>query len=231
VYQLVERHGSDPHNPDSNVKATEITPHRRGRRPAASRQDVLEVALRAYLHGERVDVQALAFELGLGRTTIYRWFGSREGLIGEVVVRAAEPLFDEARANARGRGGIALLDTFDRINRGLASAPALRRFLEVERDALRILTSSGGVVQPRMVAKIESFIADEVRRGDYQPPVDPSTLAYAIVRLAEAFLFNDTAAAMRGDVDRLREIEAALLGVVRKTGDSARAESPVAQDP
>ena len=45
------------------------------------------------------------------------------------------------------------------------------------------------------------------------PPVDPSTLAYAIVRLAEAFLFNDATAAMRGDVDRLREIEAALLGV------------------
>ena len=49
------------------------------------------------------------------------------------------------------------------------------------------------------------------------PPVDPSTLAYAIVRLAEAFLFNDETAAMRGDVDRLREIEAALLGVPMPT--------------
>ena len=46
-----------------------------------------------------------------------------------------------------------------------------------------------------------------------EPPVDSATLAYAIVRLAEAFLFNDATAAMRGDVDRLREIEAALLGV------------------
>jgi AcrR family transcriptional regulator len=158
-------------------------------------------------------VQALALELGLGRTTIYRWFGSREGLIGEVIVQAAEPLFDEARSGASGRGGVALLDTFDRINRGLAEAPALRSFLELERDALRILTSSGGVVQPRMVAKIQAFIEDEVRLGAYRPPVDPGTLAYAIVRLAEAFLFNDATAAMRGDVDRLREIEAALLGV------------------
>jgi AcrR family transcriptional regulator len=158
-------------------------------------------------------VQALAHELGLGRTTIYRWFGSREGLIGEVVVQAAEPLFDEARASASGRGGVALLDTFDRINRGLAEAPALRSFLELERDALRILTSSGGVVQPRMVAKIQAFIEDDARRGAYRPPVAPGTLASAIVRLAEAFLFNDATAAMRGDVDRLREIEAALLGV------------------
>jgi AcrR family transcriptional regulator len=194
-----------------STPSTARTP-RRGRPPAASREDVLALALHAYLHGERVDVQAIAAELGLGRTTIYRWFGSREGLIGEVVVRAAEPLFDDARAGARGRGGAALLDTFDRINHGLAAAPALRSFLELERDALRILTSSGGPVQPRMVAKIQGYIEAEVRRG-FHPPVDPATLAYAIVRLAEAFLFNDAVGAVRGDVDRLREIEAALLGV------------------
>jgi AcrR family transcriptional regulator len=186
---------------------------RRGRPAAASRDDVLHLALNRYLHGERVDVQAIAAELGLGRTTIYRWFGSREGLVGETVARAAVPLFEGARAAAGGRGGAALLDTFDRINRGLAAAPALRAFLELERDALRILTSSGGIVQPRAVATIQRFIEDEVRTGAYDPPVDPSTLAYAIVRLAEAFLFNDATAAMRGDVERLREIEAALLGV------------------
>jgi AcrR family transcriptional regulator len=189
-----------------------VRTRRRGRRPAASREDVLAAALSAYLHGRRVDVRAIALELRLGRTTIYRWFGSREGLIGEVVVRAAQPLFDEARAGARGRGAAALLDTFDRINRALAAAPALRRFLELERDALRILTSSGGPVQPRMVAMIEGYIEDEMRRG-FRPPVDPATLAYAIVRLAEAFLYNDATAGVRGDVDRLREIEAALLGV------------------
>jgi AcrR family transcriptional regulator len=186
---------------------------RRGRPAAASREDVLQAALYHYLRGRRIDVQAIATELGLGRTTVYRWFGSREGLVGETVARAAEPLFDDARAQAHGRGGTALLDTFDRINRGLATAPALRSFLELERDALRILTSSGGVVQPRAVAKIQRFIEDEARAGAYRPPVDPATLAYAIVRLAEAFLFNDATAGVRGDVDRLREIEAALLGV------------------
>jgi AcrR family transcriptional regulator len=186
---------------------------RRGRPPAASREDVLQAALYRYLRGRRIDVQAIATELGLGRTTIYRWFGSREGLVGETVARAAEPLFDDARAQAQGRGGTALLDTFDRINRGLATAPALRSFLELERDALRILTSSGGVVHPHAVSKIQRFIEDEARAGSYHPPVDPATLAYAIVRLAEAFLFNDATAGVRGDVDRLREIEAALLGV------------------
>jgi AcrR family transcriptional regulator len=201
---------------------TTTTVPRRGRPAAASRDDVLAAALHRYLRGRRVDVQAIAAELGLGRTTIYRWFGSREELIGEVLFRAAEPLLEAARKAARGRGGPALLETFDRFNRSLADAPALRQFLEQERDAaLRIITSSGGVLQPRMVARIAGLIEDEARAGTYEPPVEPATLGYAIVRLAEAFLFNDAAAGMRGDVDRLREVEAAILGV------TASEQSPV----
>ena len=194
-------------------KLTASPERRRGRPPAASREDVLDAALDRYLRGHRIDVRAIAHQLGLGRTTIYRWYGSREDLVGETIARAAAPLFQTARADAGGRGGAALLDTFDRINRALASAPALRAFLADERDALRILTSSGGVVHPRAVATIRRFVEEEVQRDAYEPPVEPSTLAYAIVRLAEAFLFNDATAGVRGDVERLREIEAALLGV------------------
>ena len=196
------------------VSAEAAVARKRGRRPAASREDVLAAAMHRYLRGRRVDVQAIAGELGLGRATIYRWFGSREGLIGEVLARAADPLLDHARASARGRGGRALLDTFDRFNRSLMDAPALLRFVEQERDAaVRIITSGTGYVQRHLVARITEYIEDEVRRGAYAPPVEPATLAYAIVRLAEAFLFNDAAAGVRGDVDRLKEVEAALLGV------------------
>jgi AcrR family transcriptional regulator len=198
----------------------------RGRPAAASRNDVLKRATRRYLKGKRIDVQAIAAELGLGRATIYRWFGTREELIGEVLVRAAEPLLDEARKNAKGRGGAALLDTFDRFNRSLAEAPPLRRFLETEREAaMRIITSGAGVVQPRMVAGIAAVIQQEVDAGRYDPPVETETLAYAIVKLAEAFLFNDAVAGMKGDVDRLRDVEAAMLGVNPASGRSRRRSS------
>ena len=186
---------------------------RRGRPAAASREDVLDLALRRYLHSERIDVRAIAIELGLGRSTIYRWFGSRNGLLGEVLVRAAEPILETARAQARGIGAARLLDTFDRINRDLAVAPALRAFVAEERDALAIVTSEEGGVRASLVERITGFVEEEVRAGAYEPAVEPATLAYAIVRLAEAFLYNDTGTGIRGDVDRLREVEAALLGV------------------
>jgi AcrR family transcriptional regulator len=196
-----------------NSSSTTTIP-RRGRPAGASREDVLAAALHRYLRGQRIDVQAIASELGLGRTTIYRWFGSREGLIGEVLVTAAEPLLEEARAAARGRGGRRLLATLDRFNRRVAEAPALRQFVEQERDAAeRIITSDTGKVRPRIVAMVVELIEDEVRAGSYEPPVEPATLSYAIVRLGEAFLYNDAATGVRGDVERLREVQAALLGV------------------
>ena len=132
--------------------------------------------------------------------------------MGEVVTRAAEAVLADIRQSTRGSGAARLLEIFDRFNRTLADAPALRAFLQQERDvALRIITSSEGAVTPRMVSRIAEIIQEEVDLGRYTPPVDSETLALAIVRLAEAFIFNDARAGIRGDVDRLRAIEAALL--------------------
>jgi AcrR family transcriptional regulator len=185
----------------------------RGPTAGATREQVLTAATELYLDCDRVDLQAIAEQLGVGRATVYRWFGSREGVIGEVLIGIAERLVGEARAQARGTGADRILSTFDHLNRALAESPTLRSFLEAERKAaLRIITSSDGIVQPRMVAMIREVIEDELDAGTYEPPVDPDTLAYAIVRLAEAFIFNDAIGDIRGDVDRLREVEAALLG-------------------
>jgi AcrR family transcriptional regulator len=181
---------------------------------AATREQVLEVARSEFVEGRRLDVRAIAAEVGVARATVYRWFGSRDGLLGEMIARDAEDYFRRVRARVGGHGGPALLETFDQINRGLAGSDALRRFLEQEREsALRTLTSSGGIVEPRAVSVIADLIEAEVRSGAYDPPVEAPTLAYAIVGLANAFLYNDAVAGIRGDVDRLREVEAALLGV------------------
>ncbi len=189
---------------------------KRGRPAAATRSDVLRVASDQYLAGQRVDLTIIAAELGLSRATIYRWFGSREALLGEVIAHELELLIARKRREVRRRGAPGLLVVFDRVNRSLSHATALRRLLDSERDgAMRLLTSSGGVVQPRAVAAVQALISDEVAAGFYDPPATPRTLAYAIVRLAEAFIYNDAAIGIRGDHDALREVQAALLGVGR----------------
>jgi AcrR family transcriptional regulator len=163
-----------------------------------------------------VDVSVIARELGLGRATIYRWFGSRERLLGELIADELEALVASKRRSVRRRGVEGLLETFDRINRSLARSSAVQRFVDQERfAALRLLTSSSGVVQPRAVAVVTALIEAEAATGRYEPTADPETLAFAIVRLAEAFLYNDAAVGIRGDHARLREVQAALLGAPR----------------
>ncbi len=199
---------------------------RRGRPATASRDDVRGAARAQFVAGQRVDVTILARELGLGRATIYRWFGSRERLLADVVASELETLVARARSEVPERGAAGLLEVFDRVNRQIADSGALRRFLERERAAaLRLLTASDGGVQSRSVACVAELIAAESAAGHYQPPADPRTLAYAVVRLAEAFLYNDAAVGIRGDHVRLREVEAALLGV------AGAAASPPARRP
>src|SRR5438067_1241088 len=65
---------------------------RRGRPATASRDDVLALVTALYLDGQRVDITVVAARLGLGRATIYRWFGSRDALLGEVIARQLELL-------------------------------------------------------------------------------------------------------------------------------------------
>jgi AcrR family transcriptional regulator len=192
---------------------------RPGRPATASREDVLQQAREQYLNGQRVDLTLVANRLGLGRATIYRWFGSRDELLGEIIASELERLVTRHRVEVRRRGVRGLLEVFDRVNRSLSRSPALRALLEQERDgALRLLTSSGGPIQPRAVACIQRLIEAEVAAGAYTPPTDVGALAYALVRLAEAFLYNDVAIGIRGDWRRLHQVEAALLGVGATAG-------------
>src|SRR6478609_1919861 len=169
---------------------------KRGRPPTASPDDVLALVTELYLDGQRVDVTVVAARLGLGRATIYRWFGSREALLGEVIARQLELLVA--------------------VNRTLTRSRAVRGLLESERTAMRIFTSSAGVVEPRAVACIQALIEEEMAAGDYEPPADPATLAYALVHLRHAFLWNDATNGVRGDYERLHDVSAALLGIPRK---------------
>lgn len=187
---------------------------RPGRRAACTREDALQLAIQRLSACERVDVQALARELGVARATMHRWFQTRDGLLGEALATLAEARLHAIRRETKGSGAKALLECFDRFNRELSQSDALGFLLAQEQErALRILTSSGGMVQPRMVAAVQRILEEETRRGKFAPLTEPGVLAYALIRLGEAFLYNDAVVGIRRDTDRLREVEGALLGL------------------
>lgn len=181
--------------------------------PTATPAAAFRAARRRYLAGERIDMQALAAELGVSRATLYRWTGAREQLISDVVFSLSDEVFEQAkRDTAHLCGAERLLAVFRLHVQALVSAPALQAFLRNETHAaLRILTARGGAVQRRTVAKVADLYREEQAAGTFNPRVDPDTLAYAVVRVTEGFIYNDAIAAVEPAVEEAATIVSLLL--------------------
>jgi AcrR family transcriptional regulator len=199
----------------AKVRATAL--ERAQQSPAATPRpvptDALNAARRLWLAGERIDMQALAEELGVSRATLYIWVGSREKLIGEVLWSFADAGLRQARAAARGSGAAFVLDVFRRFIHANAGFAPLRRFIEQDPElALRVLTSKSSPVQGRMIESARALLAEQVAAGDFAPALPVGTLAYTVIRVAESFLYSDLIAGSEPDVERAVQVVQVLVG-------------------
>jgi len=60
-------------------------------------------------------------------------------------------------------------------------------------------------------AKLAELYREEQRAGHFHPRADPDTLAYAVVRVTEGFIYNDAIAAVEPAVEQAAAIVALLL--------------------
>jgi AcrR family transcriptional regulator len=183
-----------------------------GTAPRPTPLDALRLARNHWLAGERLDMGALARELGISRATLYSWVGSRERLIGEVIWSFAEEGVRQAREAATGSGADYIVDVVERFDHLNASFEPLRRFIEQDPElALRVLASKNGPVQERMIAVARELLAEQVEAGALTPAVDIDTLAYLMVRVAESFLYSDVITGGEPNVDKAVEVVRVLL--------------------
>lgn len=168
---------------------------------AATAEDLRVVAREQFLREGRIDCQDLAKVLGVARSTVYRWAGNADLLVGEVLADVAEANFHRAVAGASGSGAERILDAMERGMRAIATSQTYRRFLERDpHKALRLAASKDGPAQSRMVALHQRLLEEEVERGTLTLPVSSHTMAYALVRTAESFIYADLIAGERPDV-------------------------------
>src|ERR1700685_4520466 len=118
----------------------------------ATALDAFALAKRRFLDGHGVDMGALSRELGVNRATLYRWVGTREQLLVEILWSLAErTLADElkrveAEDSAANRAA-PLLSSFVRI---CLSNPGLRKLQGDEEElAFRLLTLAPHGFHPR----------------------------------------------------------------------------------
>ncbi|HKA14432.1 MAG TPA: QsdR family transcriptional regulator [Myxococcota bacterium] len=183
-----------------------------GLRPVATPADLRAGARRRFLASERLSLEELAAELGISRATAYRWAGNVEQLAGEVIATIVEDTHARTLREARGRGADRIVDSLARGMRYIAASAPYQAFLARDpQKALRIVASKEGPVQARTIALNQRLLEEEIAHGALDLAVDPHTMAYALVRIAESFLYADMIAGEKPDLDKAVEIVKLML--------------------
>lgn len=193
-------------------------------RPRATPADALRLARKRWLVGERIDIGLLAQELGVARATLFRWVGSRDRLLAEVLWSMCEPTLRRAAEETRGRGVPRIAAICERAVREMLAFEPLRRFIAEDADlALRLLTSKASPVQARTIAAVRALLDAERRCSDWQPPLSIDTLAYLMVRLGESFLYANVLSGQQVDVgDTGIAVQLLLSGTVEPAASARR---------
>jgi AcrR family transcriptional regulator len=190
------------------VKATKkpkVTPLAQSLRGKARQSPLtlFELATAKWLRGERLELTQLASELGVARTTVFRWVGTREQLYGEVLSASYARLHEHVLRTTSGRGLQRLTQVTRRTLTTLFEAPPLRTFLAEDPEfAIRVLTSKSSAVQARSIQLQVELLREVLREADIRSSLDLETLAFIVVRISEAFLYADVISCRKPEIDK-----------------------------
>jgi AcrR family transcriptional regulator len=175
--------------------------------------DALREARRMWLAEQRIDMGALALDLGVSRATLYNWVGDRERLTAEVLWSIAERTIEDGRKQAgRRRGAEFVSSVIEHYLTTLAAFEPNRRFIGRDPEfALRVLTGNRTPFQRRLIATVAKLIAEQTDTAGYRPALDPDTLAYVLVRIGESFIFNDVITGSEPDLAKAIQASRVLL--------------------
>jgi AcrR family transcriptional regulator len=164
------------------------------------------------LDGRRLDMQSLSAEIGVNRVTLYRWVGSREHLIVEILWSLTDRTIRALWADLSSTTGPRVPSALERWVRATLDQPGVRRFLHGESEfAMRLLTLRSGGYQPRLFALIRDLIGEDVDDGRVATPLTLDELAYTVVRICESYLYLPVITGEDPDPDVLGRVLAVLV--------------------
>lgn len=166
---------------------------------------------RRFLAGERIDVVALAAELGIARATVYRWFGDRDRFLGHVLWSLSADTLDTAIARRRPPGAEGVITALMDMLAAISEHRPFRTFLASDPGrAMQVLTGRDSVVADGLRARLTELVLDECP-DSVGPDLTAAELGFSLVRLAEAYLYADLIAGCEVELERARPIFRRLL--------------------
>jgi len=187
-----------------------------GTRPSvkATPLDALATARRWFNQGRRLDIQALAAELGVSRVTLHRWVGTREQLLVEVLwvsaERALTRLRDQVRAEGLARSHTA--EVLGRWAREVLAHPGHRQLQSEEGGMFaRLLTHDASEFQRRLIELVQEMVTEDIAACRITIELESLELAYTVVRIVESFVHTPAITGCAPDPDRNARVLRALL--------------------
>lgn len=164
------------------------------------REDAVRVARRHYLAGERIDMQSLASELGIGRTTLYRWVGDRDSLISEMLSGMVVEVIRDAIERSEGEGLDRTIDGFRRFMVTTAGFAPLRNLIQNEPElGLRVMLAPGSAVSAAITREFSAEFA-RTRPGWVEKKV--AELADVLTQIGMAYEWGNIAVRSEPEIDR-----------------------------
>lgn len=135
-----------------------------------------------------VEVDAVAAEAGVGRSTVYRRFGDRNGLLAAALAHEARRFFTVLAESVSVRDDVEdqVVTAFCAGLR-LARASGLTELLRTDPLLLRLLTVDGG---PVLAAARDQLAGLAMARDDRVPAAEATRAAEVLVRLAISFVLT-----------------------------------------
>jgi Tetracyclin repressor-like, C-terminal domain len=174
--------------------------------------EVVAGARRHFLSRATIDMDSLAADLSVSRSTLYRVVEGRDRLLGDVLWSLGEPVLAQARRDVGRRDVDGILEISRRFYEGIVEAPAFRRFLSAEADtAVRVLFTPNGGVHERYVRAQRDIFAEATRQRAVELGSDLDSLAYLYIRIYESMLYADLLIGRPPDIEPAERAARALL--------------------
>jgi AcrR family transcriptional regulator len=182
------------------------------KQPRPTALDAFAAARADFLAGQRIELQSLAERIGVSRVTLYRWVGTREQLLTEVIWSLTRQTLEAEWARLRDTPGPRVPDLLGGMMQAIWAQPGARKFLEQENAlAMSLLTLKAHGFQPRILALVRDKLAEDVAAGRIEDILPLDDLAYTVLRVTESFHYLPTITGEPADPDRATRVLKAIL--------------------
>lgn len=177
------------------------------RRP--KREDAIAFARETFLAGERVDLGELSERLGVNRTTLQRWIGTREKLLDEVLSQLAVEIFDAVAASTTGSGAQRLIQLSEPMVQAFTRFEPARTFVEREPQlALHLFLSDQSAIHQRMSERVLQ-VMDQPRTAAQKRAHEE--LSHTIVQVSTGMVWTTLAIGEQAPIKRAVQAIKALV--------------------